>query len=303
VGKELSFGAASDQVHVKIDLNQFIARKTAIERIPVNHNQLSFVIVTYNMSALMASKLAAIFLRGTRGAGKETFYEKGRDIYDLLWYMGKKIVPDFDYLKAKDVQVSDPRTLFDKLTIQMNQVSNTNLRQDLLPLFSNVTYIEHWLQNWLESYFRFVQEYSIHVVTSLKKIEIQQDSSTDVFYFLFRYESDEGDVRILYALSDYWIDYGEGRMTLKVEKKVEDTIEFLWGGWAIPPASQEKLRQYATLFLRKTEAYFTKMNNVVLGDTIQTKLIRMTTDKLNQKEQIVLNKSALLSCELDDLLK
>ncbi|MBU0648730.1 hypothetical protein KJ969_01310 [Patescibacteria group bacterium] len=36
---------------------------------------------------------------------------------------------------------------------------------------------------------------------------------------------------------------------------------------------------------------------------IATKLIRMTADKLNPKEQIILNKSALLSCELDDLLK
>jgi len=41
----------------------------------------------------------------------------------------------------------------------------------------------------------------------------------------------------------------------------------------------------------------------MLGDAIITKVIRMTADNLNQKEQIVLNKSALLSCELDDLLK
>jgi len=45
------------------------------------------------------------------------------------------------------------------------------------------------------------------------------------------------------------------------------------------------------------------MNNTVFGDTISTKIIRMTADNLNQKEQILLNKSTLLSCELDDLLK
>ena len=49
----------------------------------------------------MASKIAAIFLRGTRGVGEATYEEKGRDIYDLLWYMSKRIVPDLDYLKAK----------------------------------------------------------------------------------------------------------------------------------------------------------------------------------------------------------
>ena len=41
----------------------------------------------------------------------------------------------------------------------------------------------------------------------------------------------------------------------------------------------------------------------MLGDSIVTKAIRMTTDNLNRKEQNVLNRSALLSCELDDLLK
>ena len=41
----------------------------------------------------------------------------------------------------------------------------------------------------------------------------------------------------------------------------------------------------------------------MLGDAIITKLIRMTADNFNPKEQIVLSKSVLLSCELDDLLK
>ncbi|MHB8173137.1 MAG: nucleotidyl transferase AbiEii/AbiGii toxin family protein, partial [Nitrospirota bacterium] len=90
LGGALSFGHPSSQVHVKIDLNHFIAPKTVTERRPINRDQLSFVIVTYNMSALMASKLAAIFLRGTLGVGPDVYEEKGRDIYDLLWYMNKK---------------------------------------------------------------------------------------------------------------------------------------------------------------------------------------------------------------------
>ncbi|OGH43707.1 MAG: hypothetical protein A3H50_03395, partial [Candidatus Levybacteria bacterium RIFCSPLOWO2_02_FULL_37_10] len=120
VGKELSFGHPSNQVHIKVDLNYFIAPKTIVkERRVINHDQLSFVIVAYNMGAFMASKLTAIFLRGTRGIGKAIYEEKGRDIYDLLWYMNKKVVPDLDYLKAKDVgEAKDLRTLFDKLTIK-----------------------------------------------------------------------------------------------------------------------------------------------------------------------------------------
>jgi len=134
LGKELKLGHPSEQVHVKIDLNNFTAPKMVTERMPISRYQLSFVINTYNMSALMASKIAAIFLRGTRGVGKAIYEEKGRDIYDLLWYMSKKVVPNLDYLAAKGINVKDQRALFDKLTLQINKVSDTNLKQDLTPL-------------------------------------------------------------------------------------------------------------------------------------------------------------------------
>lgn len=88
-----------------------------------------------------------------------------------------------------------------------------------------------------------------------------------------------------------------------INKEIENKIEFSSNGVTSHPASKEKLKQYATLFYQKTENYFRKVNKIMLGAGINTKLIRMTANNLNPKEQIVINKSALLSCELDDLLK
>ncbi len=300
IGEELSSGNSSKQIHVKIDLNHFIASKTVTERRPINHDQLSFVIVTYNMSSLMASKLAAIFLRGTRGIGTATYEEKGRDIYDLLWYMNKKAIPDFDYLIAKGIDARDPRALFDTLTLQINKVSDKNLEQDLSPLFVNKTYIENWLKNWRESYLRLLDEYKINNVTVLEEVLIRKDFPTGSYSFEFWYKTAEiGSVYVTYELSDYWIIFRDGDLMIEADKTLDNKITF-----ADPePKTEKKLKQYATLFYRKTEKYFKKTNGVMLGDTITTKVIRMTADNLNQKEQIVLNKSALLSCELDDLLK
>jgi len=304
IRKELSLGQASNQVHVKIDLNRFVAPKTATERRPINHDQLSFVVLTYNMSALMASKLAAIFLRGTRGVGEATYEEKGRDIYDLLWYMGKKMVPDFDYLIAKGIDVKDPKALFDKITIKIlhNPKTDENLKQDLLPLFVDRTFIENWLKNWRESYLRLLDDYKIRTVTELEVVEIHQDFRTDNFYFHYLYKTEEKDlVRITYSISDYWVD--DVDLDTKVDKEIEEKIKFTSNGRSSKPAPSDKLKQYAALFHQKTEKYFKKTNRIILGDSIVTKLIRMTADNLNRKEQIVLNKLALLSCELDDLLK
>ena len=304
VGEELSSGHPSKQVHVKIDLNHFVAPKTVTERRPINRDQLSFVIITYNMSSLMASKLAAIFLRGTRGVGEATYEEKGRDIYDLLWYMNKKVVPDFDYLVAKGIDTKDPRTLFDKLTLQMNKVNDKNLEQDLEPLFVDKNYIRNWLKNWRESYLRLLDEYKITTVTTLASIQIHQHFQTDNFSFTYTYNTEEERiVRIRYIISDYWVDFRDGDLPIEADKKLDDKIELGSDGWSSRPAPQDKLKQYATLFHQKTEKYFKKTNRIMLGNGIITKVIRMTADNLNQKEQIVLNKSALLSCELDDLLK
>jgi predicted nucleotidyltransferase component of viral defense system len=307
IGEELGLGFASKQVHIKIDLNHFVAPKTVVvEHIPKNENQLSFVIKTYNLSALMASKIAAIFLRGPRGVGRVVHEEKGRDIYDLLWYMNKKIVPDLDYLSAKDIKFADPKELFNNITIKIlnNPKTDVNLKHDLTPLFMDQAFINNWLINWRDSYLQYLKDYRIHTVSTLEKISITQEFHTDIFYFIYWYNIEDGNqARIIFRISDYWIEYGEGDLAVKVSEKVKRLCEFNSNGWTSHPPSQDKLMEYAELFYQKIERYLKKTNHIMLGEIITTKLIRMTTDHLNQQEQILLNKSALLSCELDDLLK
>ncbi len=304
VGEALGINHPSNQVHVKIDLNYFIAPKTVIERQPINRDQLSFVIRTYNMSSLMASKVAAIFLRGQRGIGTAVYEEKGRDIYDLLWYMGKKIIPDLDYLEAKGVEAKDPRTLFDRLTLQMNKVNDANLQQDLAPLFVDKRFIDDWLAHWRESYLRLLDAYKIRTVTALQSIRIHQDFRTDIYTFAYVYGTDDGGtVRIIYSISDHWVDFREGDLTIAVEKSIESKLSFSADGSTSKASNKEKLWQYATLFYYKSENYLSKVSRILLGDGMATKLIRMTAENLNQREQILLNKSALLSATLDDLLR
>lgn len=300
---ELLPGFPSKLVNIKIDLNHFVAPKTVVEHRPINHRQLSFIVVTYNMSALMASKLAAIFLRGTRGVGEAMYDEKGRDIYDLLWYMKKKAMPDLDYLKAKQVEeAKDLRSLFDKLTIKMNRVDDDNLRQDLLPLFTNRTFIEDWLKIWRESFLRLMDSYEIHTVTKLTEIFIEKSLRSTKYDFCFFYETENGEkVEIRYVLSDDWIFFPEGDLLISADNKLEDIMTFHCDG--LTPASKNKLRQYAAMFEQKTAQYLKKTNSIVFGDSLTTKVIRMGSEDFNPKEQKFLSKSALLSCEIDDLFK
>ena len=299
-------GYASEWVHIKIDLNHFPApAKVVTEQIPQNHGQLSFVIKTYNLSALMASKIAAIFLRGTRGVGEAVYEEKGRDIYDLLWYMSKQIVPDLDYLKAKNVEeAKDFQTLFTKLTVKMSNVSEENLKNDLTPLFLDPRYVANWLANWRDTYFRLRDAYKIRTISKLERVRVFEDFRTDVFSFIFEYRTEEGEpVRIICNLSEYWIIFKDGDIPTVIDNFISDHIEFSANGIGGNLVPQKKLKQYASLFYEKIEVYLEKIDHMVLGDTITTKLVRITADNLNPKEQIVLRKQDLLKCDFDDLLK
>jgi len=299
-------GYTSEWVHVKVDLNQFASASGVVtERMPQNHGQLSFVILTYNLSSLMASKIAAIFLRGTRGVGKAIYEEKGRDIYDLLWYMSKKIVPDLDYLKAKKVEeAKDYRTLFTKLAVKMNNVSDENLKNDITPLFLDSRYVVNWLKSWRDTFFQLRDAYKIRTVSKFESVRVFEDFRTDVFSFIFEYSTKEGDhVRIICNLSEYWFLFKDIEVSFTINNTVSDHIEFSANGSSSRPTSEKKQKEYASLFYEKIEAYLKKINYELVGDTLATKLIRVTADNLNQKEQIILRKEDLIRCDFDDLLK
>ncbi len=301
LAEDMGLDFHSKQVHVKIDLNHFPIRpKIVTEYWPQNKYQLSFVIKTYNMSALMASKIAAIFLREPRGMGGAIYDYKGRDIYDLLWYMEKKIVPDFDYLVAKKIDIHDLKTLFNKLTVNILNYEKMNalLKEDLSPLFFNRVFAENWLKNWRASYLQLLNDYEINTITTYGGVQILQDFNTDIFSFIYQYHTEnKGLIHIVYKLSDYWIKFKDGDIAIPIDNKISDTAQFENAGTNNMPASQQKkLKQYATIFYRKTEDYFKKTNRVILGNTITTKLIRMTADNLNPKEHTLLNIPALLSC-------
>ena len=89
----------------------------------------------------------------------------------------------------------------------------------------------------------------------------------------------------------------------RIEPAIDDLTEFTSNGVGSRPAPKDKLKRFVSLFNEKNEDYFKKTGRIILGDAITTKFIRMTADKLNQTEQIVIDKSTLLSCELEDLLK
>lgn len=84
--KELGLSPlASQKLSIKLDVDTNPPEGSQSARTLVNKIYL-FNIVHYDMASLYAGKLSACFFRT---------YIKGRDFYDFLWYMGKRIKPNF----------------------------------------------------------------------------------------------------------------------------------------------------------------------------------------------------------------
>ncbi|MEK6557549.1 MAG: nucleotidyl transferase AbiEii/AbiGii toxin family protein, partial [Candidatus Margulisiibacteriota bacterium] len=87
-------------------------------------------------SSLFAGKLHAILCRK---------YEKGRDLYDLVWFIANKIKPNYDLLDQAFYQTEDKRISFDKhvlikkLSDKLSGLNVTVLRSDVSPFLKDKT--------------------------------------------------------------------------------------------------------------------------------------------------------------------
>ena len=92
------------------------------------NSPVSYSVTVFDLPSLFATKLHAIFFRS---------YIKGRDYFDLLWYLGKGIKPNFPLLNSAILQTQGKRqeiqegTFAKKLTDHLARVDFSKVRADV----------------------------------------------------------------------------------------------------------------------------------------------------------------------------
>jgi predicted nucleotidyltransferase component of viral defense system len=147
----------TEAIHLKLEFSHH--KQTAvIQHTPVLTYGRSLVAAHFSLETMMAGKMLAClersFMRGQ--AGIEV---KGRDYYDLLWFMQQQVWP------LEEKLVTDGRQQYSissaMLALQENVASmkSRDLSLDLLPLFESRVYIESWLESFRENFDRLVKNY------------------------------------------------------------------------------------------------------------------------------------------------
>ena len=149
----------SEMLYVKIDISSvtgtsYKAIKTAKSAFGYN-----FVVLHYDLSSLFAGKISAVLERNllTGIDNKQTV--KGRDFYDLLWYLKSESKLNFDLLKERvnkpDLTLEQLKVLVDAKVNSACTTYKNDFKNDLLPFISNHNFIADYVDNYLEEYKRY----------------------------------------------------------------------------------------------------------------------------------------------------
>ena len=104
---QLSGAGQTDLLFLKVEIfKEFnFCKKYKTETIPLFKYNQSILIKTFDLPTLMSTKIRAVLYhqwKKTNKEGKHFIGVKGRDYFDLMWYLQKGIQPNFGCLEIKD---------------------------------------------------------------------------------------------------------------------------------------------------------------------------------------------------------
>lgn len=149
----LSDQSESDLLYVKIEPmeGEFISPEVEIQSI--FRYGYNFIIRRYSLSFLMTGKLNAIFLRKWFSGKDNEVDVKGRDFYDLYWYLEQEIKPNYRNLK-KSININNEKDLYKKLAERiMRKVTPRKLSYDLKNFFKEQNFVDDFCKNYQQIIF------------------------------------------------------------------------------------------------------------------------------------------------------
>lgn len=146
-----------EALHLKIEVSPQ-NQVAIIQHTPVLVYGRSLVAAHFSLETMMAGKMLAClernFDRGRSGA-----QIKGRDFYDLLWFMQQRVRPLDEKLARDGREPYSVQSAMMALREKIVRISVRDLAIDLLPMFESRHYIEAWLEAFHDNFDSLVQSY------------------------------------------------------------------------------------------------------------------------------------------------
>lgn len=120
----------------------------------ISQNNFNFVVRRYSLADLFSSKITAILKRSFFKGKENRITFKGRDYFDLIWFLQQGVEPNLERLKDLNKNLS-LKEISDRLNTRVKSVKKSYLKEDLQPLFDSATFVN----NFTDNFFKFYQKY------------------------------------------------------------------------------------------------------------------------------------------------
>lgn len=160
--KQLGLANASDSdlLYVKMDLSTVESLHYEQQATLKSVSHFNYVVIHYDLPSLFAGKINAILTRNRLMGKENTLIIKGRDYYDLLWFLEKKV--NLNILRLNDLlkvqhSVGEILSLLDSKVEEALGSKKLYFKQDLLPFIDPPQFVEAYIEHYLENYHRYKQ--------------------------------------------------------------------------------------------------------------------------------------------------
>lgn len=156
--KDLGAKAEGDTntIHVRLD---FAPVPTVAYKVDVSIKStpnFSLVIRRYSLEDLMAGKISAIINREAFEGESKVERFKGRDFYDLVWFLEKGVSPNWKFVEK--VTKLSKNEAFSRLIKRVKTVTPKFLKQDLLPFIEDWASVKSFADNFQSSVNQNIQK-------------------------------------------------------------------------------------------------------------------------------------------------
>jgi predicted nucleotidyltransferase component of viral defense system len=142
----------SEKLHLKVEVsshNQTYNREITT----VNRGGQIMTIAHFDKPSLMAGKMIACMERVFRkGVTKELV--KGRDWFDLWWYMNENVSPNEEKLRTDSEGKVGAKEAWELVFERLAKLKRRDLEMDLIPFFTDQVFINDWLDNFHDYFSR-----------------------------------------------------------------------------------------------------------------------------------------------------
>ena len=148
---------ASEALHLKVEISHH-DQVCIVQRTPVMVYGRSLVASHFSLETMLAGKILACLERSFE-SGKSGATVKGRDFYDLLWFMQKRIWPLEEKLAQDGGKPYTVQSAMLALQEKIDYIPKRTLAIDLLPMFESRSFIETWLDVFHENFNTLMKTY------------------------------------------------------------------------------------------------------------------------------------------------